>query len=297
MGPNKPSPMVTGSKTATVRPGGFTLIELLVVIAIIAILAALLLPALTRAKQQSQSIQCISNLRQQTVAYVSYEQDYGKGVEYNSIDSLWMQTLISYQASVAAVRLCPVASSRGSLPATQEAGSATAPWYYSVETNYGTSLTNLTLGSYTINGWLYSDNTTEYFTETTPAYSPMYFPNWASISQPSLTPVFMDGVWPDCWPQLSDLPPYSTSQSLPMAPGFGPGVYSPSPGSEIPRITLARHLYLPGAVITYQQAIPGEINMSYADGHAGTIRMQDIKTVYWSQGYTPVANPWATSVP
>ena len=57
------------------RQGGFTLIELLVVIAIIAILAAMLLPTLAKSKQQSQGIQCISNLRQLTLAWAGYNGD------------------------------------------------------------------------------------------------------------------------------------------------------------------------------------------------------------------------------
>ena len=55
---------------------GFTLIELLVVIAIIAILAAILFPVFARARENARKSTCQSNLKQLSMAWMQYAQDY-----------------------------------------------------------------------------------------------------------------------------------------------------------------------------------------------------------------------------
>jgi prepilin-type N-terminal cleavage/methylation domain-containing protein/prepilin-type processing-associated H-X9-DG protein len=57
------------------QPDGFTLVEILVVISIISILMSILLPTLSNAREQGRRVDCMSNLKQFTLAWNLYAMD------------------------------------------------------------------------------------------------------------------------------------------------------------------------------------------------------------------------------
>ena len=80
---------------------GFTLIELLVVIAIISILASILMPVFSQARGKGRQAACISNVRQITLAFMMYSQDYnesfprGQSVAGDA-ESQWYNAIFPY---------------------------------------------------------------------------------------------------------------------------------------------------------------------------------------------------------
>jgi len=256
---------------------GFTLIELLVVIAIIAILAALLLPALSASKLKAQQISCISNLKQLGLANIMYVGDNKVWVgPLNSNPSMsqgdWMGAMLAFYGNTTNVLFCPSAPDHSTNSTGNTQGRADGAWHW--------ALSNPTYASsYGYNAWFDGS------LGNTNTYPNGCYKNDSSVQNPSQTPMFLDANWINFDPIESDPP----SRDL-----YNGGNVSTYEG--MPRVTIARHgdrppgaaprMLLPG------QDLPGSINIVFADGHAETIKLDNLWTLYWHQGWnTPSPRP------
>lgn len=112
--------------TKTTQPKAFTLIDLLLVVIIVFILAAMILPALSRPRYNSQSIRCVSQLKQINYAFRIFSYDNqnrfpmsipeaeGGTLEYkdNPMATYRHFQVMSNELSVPKVLICPSDNNR-----------------------------------------------------------------------------------------------------------------------------------------------------------------------------------------
>jgi prepilin-type N-terminal cleavage/methylation domain-containing protein/prepilin-type processing-associated H-X9-DG protein len=110
------------------KRNAFTLIELLVTIAIISILASILFPVFARARENARRANCMSNLKQLSLGWLMYAQDYDSRLpDYSAVI---MQKIQPYVNDVQVFR-CP---SRKHI--TTDAFHSPYGSYYGVPTGY-----------------------------------------------------------------------------------------------------------------------------------------------------------------
>lgn len=297
------SPRLAGKGPGFVKRavGGaaFTLVELLVVIAVIAILASLLLPALSRSREKVRTVVCLSNMKQVSLMRRDYlydtqgrlNLDFSVGGPGNYQPDLQGQAFNYYSlhhGQPSEGWVCPNTQLRpmdqrrllaywGTMRASF-LGAADQPWsqyeVFNADYNLGRPR-RWHVGSYAFNYWLWWPA----FQGT--ADAPRCFNTESDVQRPVLTPFYAEGIFSEVAPLATDWP------SGDLYLGWNSGDQG-----QMAWLTIARHRYRPLHGPTpcfYTKVHSGAINVSFFDGHIGTVPLENLWQLYWHKDYQPPA--------
>lgn len=266
----------------------FTRTDLSVVVVIIAIIAILVIlrlpesrkPQLPKLNAQSiQSLECLANLKQLAAAQLMYAADNGgrfcpSYLDYNSValTNVWMGALADYHGRTNGVWLCPSATNP---PPRSYSGTADAPWTFR-DRESGIA----THGSYAINGYLGLGRNHNQPKKVS-LKVPNVFHELLAVRQPARTPVFCDAIYWNCRLEESDAPPRNLYQPQGTVRNLGAT-------KQIHTQFIARHGDLPASEAPREvtsELLPGAINMAFVDGHAETVPLENLWTLYWHKNW------------
>jgi prepilin-type processing-associated H-X9-DG protein len=230
-----------------------------------------------------------------------YATDFGP-MDYINNTSVWLPSLMTYQAQVATIRYCPLATSNN-MPGSvfqagsggqAEAGTANYTWIFDINTN---------TSSYSLNGWLYqnqgvSDNDTAayYAQNQTSVCANGLFGKMDNVHHSAQTPIFTDGVWPDGWPNSGTQAAAGDTLPTPYSLYTGGGGDSSS-GQMMSRYCISRHGFKnPGSAptinsITPTTHFPGGVNVACCDGHVEYSPLNNLWSYYWHALSVPKPMP------
>jgi prepilin-type processing-associated H-X9-DG protein len=258
---------------------------MLAVVAMVVMVVALLLISSQSRKVRAHRAQCLANVRQLAVAELIYAADH-RGrfcpgyLDYDALalKNVWMGTLADYHGRPDGVWLCPSVTNP---PSSSYRGSAEAPWTYTDPVS-GKS----TRGAYAINGYLGLGRNYKKAKDTTFKVQNVFYLE-SAVQQPARTPVFNDAVYWNCILEETASPSRNLyePQGIIVATGRVKRVltqfvarHGDFPASQAPREVTSNFL-------------PGAINIAFADGHAGTVPLENLWTLYWHRGWDAIKVP------